>query len=189
MEMPMLEKVIEYVDGLFANDKNFEMIKEHFERTVFWVKELNPNADEAMLIAAYSHDVQRAFKELSFVEMFKDKELNDPEILEHHQSEGARIMWVFLFGQGYGELSAQRVYDMISRHEDGGSEESNLIKDADSISYFETIAIAHIAHAKELGKEKIKRKLEYMHHRITSGEAKKAAFNKYQEVMRILNKS
>jgi hypothetical protein len=29
----------------------------HFERAVFWMKELNPQADEAMLCAAMAHDI------------------------------------------------------------------------------------------------------------------------------------
>lgn len=32
---------------------------DHFERTVYWIKQLKPNADAALLIAGYSHDIQR----------------------------------------------------------------------------------------------------------------------------------
>src|SRR5680860_1625205 len=35
----------------------------HSERTVFWMKKNYPKADEAMLIAAIAHDIERAFRE------------------------------------------------------------------------------------------------------------------------------
>ena len=51
----LLKKTIAYVD------KSFGEKKEHFDRTLYWVLKLKPDADEALQIAAYSHDIQRAF--------------------------------------------------------------------------------------------------------------------------------
>ena len=33
----------------------------HFDRTVYWVEQLMPNADEAMRVAAFAHDIERLF--------------------------------------------------------------------------------------------------------------------------------
>lgn len=35
----------------------------HFERTVYWLLKLKPDADEALKIAAIAHDIERAFRE------------------------------------------------------------------------------------------------------------------------------
>ena len=35
--------------------------QKHFDRTLYWVLKLKPDADEAFQIAAYSHDIRRAF--------------------------------------------------------------------------------------------------------------------------------
>ena len=32
----------------------------HFDRTVYWLQQLRPDADGALLIAAISHDIERA---------------------------------------------------------------------------------------------------------------------------------
>jgi len=33
----------------------------HHQRTIYWIKELEPNANEALLIAGMLHDIERAF--------------------------------------------------------------------------------------------------------------------------------
>jgi hypothetical protein len=33
----------------------------HHERTIYWIKRLKPEADEALLIAGLAHDIERAF--------------------------------------------------------------------------------------------------------------------------------
>ena len=184
----MLEKVKKFVNESFKQCVSGRSTK-HFERTIYWVKQLKPDADEPILIAAYAHDIARAFKKENSIEVFKHKELNDKKILKEHQEEGFKIMADFLEREDYNRESIKRVSDMIRYHEEGGDEESNLIKDADSISYLEINAPKHIKLIKILGKDKVKRKIDWMYNRISSKKAKLLAKHYYEKVVSLLSKS
>lgn len=155
----------------------------HFERTLYWAKRIEPDADEAILIAAYAHDAARVFSRKDTEETFKDSEFDDQKILTEHQCTGARIVASFLRNERYGEKSIKRVYHMIRYHEEGGDDESNIIMDADSISYLEVNAIKHIALVNNLGKDKIKRKIEWMYKRISSRKAELLAGQFYKKAI------
>jgi hypothetical protein len=171
-------------------DDSFNKIIPHFERTIYWLKILNPKADEAMEIAAYAHDISRAFRKTNSAETFRDKELDDREIIKEHQEKGAKIITAFLKEKHYNVKDIDRIYKMVSKHEWGGDLESDLIKDADSISYLELNAPKHAQKlALILGKEKIRRKIDWMFNRITSKEAKKLAEPFYQTAIKCLEKN
>ena len=87
----------------------------------------------------------------------------------------------------YDEENIRRVQNMVRYHEEGGDEESDVIKDADSLSYFDTNAAKHAQKfASIIGKEKVRRKIDWMFDRITSEKAKEIARPKYEEVLRLL---
>lgn len=182
----MLEKVIQFVNDSFGSGVN-EKSMAHFEKTVEWLKILYPEADEPMLIAAYSHDIARAFRTKTAVELFKDKEFNDPDILKAHQNNGARIMSEYLKKHEYPESAIRRVNNMISKHEEGGDVESNFLKDADSLSYLEVNAKKHIGMIDKLGKDKVERKIDWMFERITSSKAKELAIPFYAKAKDLLS--
>ena len=71
--------------------------------------------------------------------------------------------------------------------EEGGNEEADLIKDADSISYLENNAIKHIKLIGKLSKDRIKNKVDWMYNRISSKKAKSLAEPFYKEAMDLLN--
>jgi len=107
-----------------------------------------------------------------------------------HQEEGAKIISEFLRDNEYDEDGIQRVYKMVNHHEEGGDEESDLIKDADSLSYFETNAMKHAQEMpKKLGERKVRRKIEWMYSRITSDKAKEIAKQSYEAALRLLESS
>lgn len=166
-------------------DKSFNFTNtKHFERTVFWVQKLKPNASEALIIAAYSHDIERAFRKKNI----KTRKFVAGKELKYHQKEGARIIYEFLTKNNADEKLAKKVQKLISKHEVGGSKDQNLLKDADSISYFETNAMRHTTWVKEKGfsKKEIERKFNWMYERITSKEAKRLAFPHYQKALKSL---
>ncbi|MEK7123116.1 MAG: DUF4202 family protein [Patescibacteria group bacterium] len=184
----MLDKVKEFVKKSFdtcASGKNMA----HFEQTVYWAQRLKPNADEAMLIAAYAHDIARAFRSTTPEETYQTRELNDPEILEAHQHDGARIMTEFLTQEGLEQDAIDRIANMIRKHEVGGDEESDAIKDADSISYLETVAPNHILRIPSLGKDKVERKIRWMFERISSKKAKQLAEPFFTKALKLLQSS
>ncbi len=178
----MLEQIKQFIQYSFSQGVH-EKCTNHFERTLYWAKQIEPDADEAVLIAAYAHDAARAFCTKDTSETFKDNEFNDHKILREHQCTGARIVADFLRKECYDEEAIQRVYHMIRHHEEGGEEESNMVMDADSISYLEVNAIKHIALINHLGKDKIKRKIEWMYSRISSHKAKEFAGPFYRKAI------
>ena len=54
--MDLFSKTVAYVDESFGGKQ-----KPHFERTVFWMEKFLPNITQAERIAAYGHDIERAF--------------------------------------------------------------------------------------------------------------------------------
>ncbi|MFA5047731.1 MAG: DUF4202 family protein [Patescibacteria group bacterium] len=183
----MLEKVKQFVDESFAKGINFSPTQKfHFEGTLHWIKVLRPDADEAMQIAAYAHDIARAFRETDSVETFKYKEFNDPDYLKEHSESGAKIMAEFLKENDYPQASVDLVYKMIAHHEVGIDEDSNLLMDADSLSFLGNNVTHFINQINKQGKEKITNKIVWMHDRIHSVQAKELAQPFYEQAIKDL---
>jgi len=167
-------------------DKSFDKQLPHYRQTLYWILQLNPEADLACQIAAYSHDIQRAF---AFEENRKKIETSeagfkDAAMLNEHQNGGAQIMQKFLLEQGAESALAKKVAHLISKHEIGGDFEQNLLKDADSLSYFECNAPSFIErYAPIMGHAKVKAKFDWMFERISSPEAKKIAKPIYDKAL------
>jgi len=76
---------------------------------------------------------------------------------------------------------------LVSRHEIGGNADQNLLKDADSISFFETNVGYFVSRTViETSREKVKDKFDWTYHRMTSGKAKQFATPLYQEAIKKL---
>ncbi|MFA6325280.1 MAG: DUF4202 family protein [Candidatus Paceibacterota bacterium] len=176
-EKSLYNKVVEYVDKAFGKKKS------HFERAVYWIEKLIPNATEAHKISAYAHDIERGIKGES------DRDYLNPEILKRHSEEGAEIIGKFLEKNGADIEIINKVKHLISKHEFGGDVEQNALMDADSISYLETNA-KHFVEKRVLedGYEKIKEKLDWMYNRISSDEYRKFAKENYEKWSRELEK-
>lgn len=160
----------------------------HYLRTVFWVKELYPKADESLIVAAVAHDIERAFREDSFdfAKNCKDGFL-DREHLRLHQEKGAKIIADFLVKNGADKKLIKKVSGLIAKHEVGGNKEQNILKDADSVSFFEN-NVGHFIEkdAARVGKEKVRQKFDWMYDRITFSKAKKIVRPWYERGIRSL---
>lgn len=171
------DKTREFVIDSFEKAGKGNNIK-HLERTAYWLKQLKPDADEAMLIAAISHDIERALRD-------SDKK----PTTEQHQEKGAEIIDEFLEKQNAPREMIDKVKNLISKHEIGGTDEENLIKDADSISFLENQVDIFIACVpQETSKEKTLEKFNLMYNRISSPEAKKLAEPFYKNALDKLGK-
>ena len=180
--MEFYPRVEKYITEIFSKSPHFRDIK-HFERTVYWLKQLRPDADEALYIAAFAHDTERAFRDKSAHPTAgkSSKGFLDEDFMKHHQEKGAEVITKFLKEQGASPELVERVGMLISRHEVGGDEDQNLLKDADSISYFENQIDFFIAHkVSEVGKEKVRAKFHWMFERISSEQAKASAKPMYE---------
>lgn len=177
----MLQEAIVYVNDAY----NHTHIK-HFERTLFWVLQFKPDADEALQIAAYCHDIERALRKPGIT----SKGYLDKEFLKYHQEKGAEIMYEWLRENGAEEAMATRVRHLISKHEEGGDQDQTLLKDCDSLSFFETNA-ARFAKKKVLvdGEGKVREKLDWMYERISSPEVKQQAKPLYEESLRLMEET
>jgi hypothetical protein len=159
----------------------------HFKQTVYWVEQLT-DASEALRIAAVSHDIDRAFTATNHAEREKKGfDFSNISFLRPHEERCAKVIGEFLEKEGAQEELIEKVKELVSRHEEGGTKGQNILKDADSISFFEN-NINHFLEVKvkQLGKEKIKQKFEWMYNRISSDKAKDICHSWYEDALKRL---
>jgi len=179
MNLDLYQKVEQFVVDSFMNANNEKGIK-HLRRTAYWVQQLKPEADEALLIAAVAHDIERAFREPNYGKKFQ-KGFRTDEHLIYHQEKGAEIVADFLRKQNADEKLIDRVKELISKHEVGGSDDQDILKDADSVSFFENNVDYFIVElVSKVGKKNVKDKFDWMFDRISSEKAKQIALPWYQ---------
>ncbi len=163
-----------------------QMVPLHLERTVDWLLELYPEADQALLIAGVGHDIERAFYEKRvYRKMFlSDNAFCDIKFLKYHQRRSAKIIADFLQTLDCpAELSA-KVYHLVAHHETGGDFETDLLKDADSLSFFQT-NIDHFVAVKTLESsvDKVRNKFTWMFKRITTLKAREVCRPFYKKAI------
>ncbi len=186
--MSLYKKTEKFVQESFL--KTSRKKSKHSVRTVFWLKKIYPQADEAMLIAAIAHDVERAFKEniLDGIENRK-KGFLDRKEMKRHQEKGAEIIAEFLAQQNADKKIIEKVKLLVSKHEFGGDEEQNILKDADSLSFLEN-NIDHFInnYIDEVGKKEVEDKITWMFERMTSEDAKEIAGSWYKDAIKKIEK-
>ena len=183
-DLHMLREVKKFVDATFEKAGLPDEIQ-HLARTLHWVEQLKPNADKALQIAAYSHDIERAFR---VAEGAHDKHtFADPTTKQIHQERGGKIMKEFLTARGASWQLAARVEQLIAKHEDGGDEDQTVLREAVSLSFFEEKASTYMQkHLAKLGKDGIKKKFDYMYERVTSPRAKEMTKPLYENAIKLL---
>lgn len=183
METELYKKVEKFVEDSFAKeDVVHKHTPIHLKLTAECLRELKPDANEALLIAALSHDIDRAFVARNFKGV--KGEFKSPEYLKDHQGKCAKIIRDFLMENNAGEELANKVSHLVSKHEEGGDADQDLLKDADSLSFFRGGNAKSIAEKFPNGD--IKGKIDWMFERITSESAKEIARPKYEEAIKEL---
>ena len=182
--MNYLDSVKEFISKECKRNRKERDIK-HYERTLYWLLQLKPNANEALKIAAFAHDAERVFRSATYKNITKsEKGYQDKSHLKHHQETGAKIILDYLLKSNASSELANEVSRLILKHEVGGDNKQNLLKDADSISFFETnIELFLNQKVKETSKEMVKDKFVWMFNRITSYKAKVFCKNWYQDAI------
>ncbi len=178
----------QFVTESFLNAGRKHEIR-HLERTLYWLRRIYPQADDAMLIAAISHDIERAFRTNTI--SAKEKELGfiNVHFYRIHEEQGAEIMAAFLREHNQPGEFITKVYRLISRHEEGGDKEQNILKDADSLSFLENNINYFITNMIEVsGYDAVKEKICWMFDRITTPEARQLALPFYEDAVGELNK-
>jgi len=187
MNQELYRKTEQFViDSFNKADKSWQI--KHFFRTVYWIKKLKPDADDSLLISAVAHDIERAFRQEDVLKMKQYAGYTDLNWLRVHEERGAKIIEDFLERQGATTELIEKVKILVARHEEGGSDDQNLLKDTDSISFFENyVSFFLTKRIKEIGKEKVKEKFDWMFNRITSEKAKEIARPLYKEAIKNLD--
>ena len=150
--------------------------REHLERTLAWVLELEPEASEDLQIAAVSHDMERAFPDGS-PRWEADRGWQDPLYNIAHTERSARIVGDFLRDHGYPEPNVRAVGRLILAHEVGGWHESDVLQAADSLSFLETMGrpVARWVVDGRATEEQARARLDHAVQRIRFGPARTIA--------------
>jgi hypothetical protein len=155
-----LELIKEEVEKILPNSPlTFEL--KHAQLVLKWVLKLNPEADEALQIAAFSHDIDRAITKIT------EKDLKDytkiDEFKKEHSIRSAQFITDILKRHKYPAGIIKKVKHLVENHEVGGDKESNILMNADSLAYFE-FNIPH--YQKRNGLERTKNKIKFMYERL-----------------------
>lgn len=189
MNLQIYNEAEQFVFDSFNKAEKSSQI-EHFVRTVHWLKELKPDADEAFLVSAVAHDIERAFRQKDVLEKISSVGFTGAEFYRPHEERGAEIIADFLKHQNVDDGFIERVKMLVSRHEEGGNDDQNLLKDADSVSWLETYVSIFLGKILQTrGKEKVRQKFDWMYNRITSEKAKQIAQPMYEKAISNLNAS
>jgi hypothetical protein len=177
MDSVLYDSVADFVDASFAKQSN-NSTPRHLQRTVYWLLKFKPDADEALMIAARGHDIERAFFQDEVTKMINESNdgFENKELLRLHQNRGADIIGKFLIEHGAKTALVERVRYLIEHHEEGGDFDQNVLMDADTVSFFENNVERFVnKHAIEQGKDKVSKKFTWMFERITTPQAKAIA--------------
>lgn len=106
----------------------------HADNTLEWLLRLEPDADQALQLAALAHDIDRA----DDVRKVKRADFDDYDAFKSaHARNGAEILRSILIQCEIEEDTVNEACRLVEVHEVGGDPRSDLLKDADSISYFD----------------------------------------------------
>src|SRR3954447_19592040 len=111
----------------------------HLLRTEDWVLELDPDAGEALRLAAVLHDVERAFPDPD-ASWDSARDWDSSVYNRWHQDRSARIAAEWLRERGASPAVVEEVERLILVHEDGGWPEADVLQAADSLSFLDTLA-------------------------------------------------
>ncbi len=106
----------------------------HADNTLEWLLRLEPDADQALQLAALAHDIDRA----DDVTKVKRANFDDYDAFKAaHARNGAEILRSILIRCDVEGNVVDEACRLVEVHEVGGDPRSDLLKDADSISYFD----------------------------------------------------
>lgn len=104
----------------------------HADNTLEWLLRLAPDADDALEIAALAHDIDRAVEEIKV----KRSDFDDYDAFKSsHARNGAEILHAILAACEVQEDIVEEACRLVACHEIGGDPRSDLLKDADGISF------------------------------------------------------
>lgn len=163
------------VEGILPNSPlDFEL--KHAKLVLRLVLDLKPDADEALKIAALSHDIDRAITKIT------EKDLKDyskiSEFKKEHSIRSAKFICDILKKYDYSADIIAKVKHLVENHESGGDEETDILTDADSLAYFGHSVPSYL---KRNGREKAKGKIKFMYKRMSANAKKLFSQIKFED--------
>jgi hypothetical protein len=146
----------------------------HLERTRDWVLVLRPEADEALRLAALTHDAEREMDGGAPLDA-QIGAFDDPETVRAHCERSARVVGEWLRRQGASEDVVTGVASLVLLHETGGTPDADLLQAADSLSFLETNPAARWVRERRASPERAAAKLRAMHGRMRLERARELA--------------
>ncbi len=105
----------------------------HGENTLFWLLHLEPEAPLPLRLAALGHDIDRAIPPRTRRDRYPDYD----SFKAAHARRSAILLTTLLQGWALTREVVSRTGELVINHECGGDPESDLLADADSISFFD----------------------------------------------------
>jgi len=125
------------------------------------VLSLNPEADEALQIAALAHDIDRAIEE----RRIKEEDYEDYNKYKHdHALQSAQVISEILRKIGYDHSFIKKVKLLVEQHEIGKEGDDKILKEADSLTFFQ---YNFPYYQKNNTEEQIKNKIRFMYNRLS----------------------
>jgi len=106
----------------------------HSKNTREWILKLKPEADIALQIAALGHDIERSIDERK---IRREDYTDYNEFKKEHSRSSAKILHEILFIYHINQTIIDEVTDLVMLHEFGGNPKADILKNADSISFFD----------------------------------------------------
>ena len=106
----------------------------HAENVLKWVHIFCGNPDEAMIFAALAHDIDRADKG---TKARRSDFNNYDDFKAAHAANSAEILGNILRKCGADPVMTDKACTLVRMHETGGCPEADILKNADSLSFFE----------------------------------------------------
>ena len=156
----------------------------HLERARDWLLVLDPDASEALVLAALTHDMERHFPGGPTMEpgtMAPD----DEPYRRAHSERSARIVGEWLRDQGADPALAADVERLVLAHEVGGSVDEDVLQAADSLSFLEVNGelVADWYRAGRCDRDRARAQLDYMFGRIRLERARELARPLYEQAL------
>ena len=107
----------------------------HSINTLDWLLKFEPDADEALQLAALGHDIDRA---VEASKVLRSSFANYDDFKASHARHSAEMLLEILHQCGVEDAALHHeLYRLVCVHEVGGDARSDLLMDVDSLSYFD----------------------------------------------------
>jgi len=168
----------------------YEQGARHLLQAEVWLQRLKSDASEELLLAALTHDMERAFPGPDSPSLDPKQGVDNPTYNTAHSERSARIVSAYLREQGASEECIEEVARLIRAHEYGGDGDENLVQAADSLSFLEVNVNVFLgwmdAGDERWNADAVDAKFTWMYERIQIQQARELAKPLYEEAMRKL---